>query len=62
MSWLFSRFWKNRLLNDFWSELYKKPIYDKVVHVTGWRSAYIDTYGGARKHVKFCLKFFGYYF
>jgi hypothetical protein len=58
---IFCYFWKKYLRNDHLSNK-EKTIYNKVVKITGWRSAYIDVHGNGRLNAKFMIKIWKWYF
>ena len=47
INWIFSKIWRRRLKDDFTGRQYK------VVKVTGWRTAIVDSPSGNRMHTTF---------
>lgn len=52
VKWLYSKVWKRWLWNDFYQ------CYDTVLEVKGWRTARIESKGGARQISSPCFKLF----
>ena len=50
--WVWAKVYRRWLWNDFYKE------YDEVVQVRGWRTALIDTKGGARQTISPCFWWF----